>query len=165
MKKSQHAVYLGLGSNLGDCAANLSLASEKIKHLGRIVKKSSIYETEPWGFKEQPAFLNQVLQIRTTLEAGELLTNIKIIEKDMGRIKTIKNGPRIIDIDILFFDDLILKTDLLTIPHQHILHRAFVLVPLNEIAPKFIHPLENKTIHELLEGVNCKSVWLWKERK
>lgn len=164
MKKSQSTVYLGLGSNLGDRFANLSLALEKIKHLGRIIKKSHVYETEPWGFKEQPAFLNQVIIIHTNLKPEELLTNLKIIERDMGRIKTIKNGPRIIDIDILFFDNLILRTDLLTIPHPHILQRAFVLVPLNEIAPQLVHPLENKKIHELLEGVDCGSVWLWEKR-
>lgn len=165
MKPSLHKVFLGLGSNLGDRSANLAAARGRIAGFGHILSESAIYETEPWGLKNQPNFLNQVILFETYLPPAEILKELKTIEKDLGRVKTVKYGPRLIDIDILFYDELILKTELLTIPHPHIVNRAFVLVPLDEIASDFIHPVVKKNIHELLSGIDQRSVWRWKEER
>jgi len=142
---------------------NLEAALNQIAGLGTVEKKSSVYETKPWGLKEQPNFLNQVAQIETGLEPLELLKELKKIERVMGRKKTVRYGPRLIDLDILFYEDLILRTRALVIPHPLLAQRAFVLVPLNEIEPELIHPLEKKSIHDLLAMVDCNSVWKWKE--
>jgi dihydroneopterin aldolase / 2-amino-4-hydroxy-6-hydroxymethyldihydropteridine diphosphokinase len=158
-----HLVYLGLGSNLGNRKHNLEEAIRQVGEFASIKKISSIYETEPWGLKDQPTFLNQVILIESTLGPTELLTCLKKIERQMGRKKSVRFGPRLIDLDILFFDDLIMQTDVLTIPHPLITERAFVLVPLAEIAPEFMHPLFNKTIMVLLRDVDQKSVLLSKD--
>ncbi len=154
----KHCVFLGIGSNVGDRKANLQKAVTALQRNLQINKISKIYETQPWGFTDQPAFLNQVLSADTHLESFELLDEIKAIEKEVGRIPTFHYGPRVIDIDILFFDDLILNEERLTIPHPMIAERAFVLVPLDEIAPQFIHPVSKLTIHELAQKVDRKGV-------
>ena len=161
---SEHVVYLGLGSNLGERTRNLEKSLEKITGLASIEQKSSIYETEPWGLKEQPNFLNQVIRINTRLAPLELLSALKKIERTMGRKKSVKYGPRLIDLDILFYDDLVMKTETLTIPHPMLTQRAFVLVPLNEIAPNHLHPVEGKKIRELNESIDQCSVLLWEEQ-
>lgn len=147
-----HKVYLLLGSNLGDREKNIDNAIIELKARGLIIsKKSSLYNTAPWGYTEQPEFLNLALECLTSLEPFELLKEIKKIEKKMGRENFIRYGPRIIDIDIIFYDDLIFKSDDLTIPHPLMHKRYFVLKPLSEIAPDFVHPLLKLTVKQLLE--------------
>lgn len=161
---SEHIVYLGLGSNLGERVKNLENSLVRIAELARIEKKSGIYETEPWGLKEQPNFLNQVVRVKTRLTPLELLTALKNIERRIGRKKSVQYGPRVIDVDILFYDDLIMKTEPLTIPHPFLTQRAFVLVPLNEIAPNHLHPVEGKKIRELYNKIDWRGVWRWEEQ-
>jgi 2-amino-4-hydroxy-6-hydroxymethyldihydropteridine diphosphokinase len=158
-----HQVYLGLGSNLENRKSNLKEAVRQISEFATIKKLSSIYETEPWGLKDQPKFLNQVLFVESSLGSNELLSHLKKIEQQMGRKKSARYGPRLIDLDILFYDELIMNTDDLTIPHPHITERAFVLVPLAEIAPKMNHPQYHKTIKVLLQDVDRSSVSLCKD--
>jgi 2-amino-4-hydroxy-6-hydroxymethyldihydropteridine diphosphokinase len=160
-----HTVFLGLGSNLGERAQYLATAMSKISSFAIVERKSRIYETEPWGLKEQPNFLNQVVEIKTAIEPGKLLSELKKIEKQMGRKKIVRFGPRVIDLDILFYDDLILQTERLTIPHPSLAQRAFVLVPLDEIAPELVHPVEKKTIHELLQKIDSRGILPWEENQ
>jgi len=144
--------YLLTGGNIGDRLMNLQQSCRKIeKEAGKVLKKSAIYETAAWGLTAQNAFLNQVLLISTTLAADELLQTLLHIEQQSGRKRTVKMGPRIIDIDILFYNNEIISTPDLTVPHPQIANRRFVLIPLNEIAPDFVHPVLQKTIEELLE--------------
>jgi dihydroneopterin aldolase/2-amino-4-hydroxy-6-hydroxymethyldihydropteridine diphosphokinase len=158
-----HRVYLSLGSNMGDRECNLEESIRQISKFAVIKKSSSIYETEPWGLKDQPRFLNQVILVETKLAPKELLSHLITIEQKMGRKKTVLYGPRLIDLDILFYDDLMMKTPDLIIPHPHITERAFVLVPLAEIAPNMIHSQHNKTIRKLLKDVDKSSVSLYKD--
>jgi 2-amino-4-hydroxy-6-hydroxymethyldihydropteridine diphosphokinase len=130
---------------------NLETAAALIKErVGKIIKISKIYETEAWGIRDQPAFYNQVLVIESKFSAREVLTAILKIEEEMGRKRTVKNAARIIDIDILFFNEDIVNEQNLVIPHPEIGNRRFVLSPLNEIAPQMIHPVSKKTIQQLL---------------
>jgi 2-amino-4-hydroxy-6-hydroxymethyldihydropteridine diphosphokinase len=146
--------FLLIGGNVDDREKNLLLAAELIrKHAGKVDAQSSVYETAAWGKTDQPDFLNQVLKITTDLLPGDLMKEILKIEKLMGRERSEKYAPRLIDIDILFFNDEIVKTSLVTIPHPQIQNRRFVLVPLNELAPALIHPVFKKTISQLL--VEC----------
>ena len=157
MSDNTHTVFLALGSNLGDKTRMLSLALEQIAtHGGKIIKTSSIYETSPWGFNHEESFYNLVTKIETTLTPSELLHQLLQIETQLGRIRNSSEGyaARTIDIDILFFDNIILTENSLTIPHPHIEKRLFVLVPLNEIAPEFVHPISQKTIQTIL--TNCE---------
>ncbi len=147
--------YLLTGGNEGDRFLHMQQARTNIEHIcGQILQVSSLYETAPWGKTDQPDFLNQVLQIETELRPEELLRAVLFIEEQGGRIRTVKNAPRTIDIDILFYDRLILEVKGLTIPHPRIAERRFVLEPMNEISPDFIHPVMRKTIHQLL--MECK---------
>jgi len=144
-------IYVGLGSNLGDRLANIRKAIELMKEAGiEIMDEASIYETEPLGYKEQGWFLNSVVKARTELSPIRLWKRLERIEKSMGREKEIKWGPRIIDLDILFYGNNILNGKELQIPHSELHKRRFVLVPLEEIAPKLVHPVLNKSIRELL---------------
>ena len=150
-----HKVYLLLGSNLGDSAKQLKHAKGQITtQIGNIVKESSFYTTAAWGNTSQPDFLNQIVVVTTSLTPELLLDTILQIEKNMGRVRNLKNDPRIIDIDIIFFAKRIILKDNLTIPHPLIQERNFVLVPLHELSPNFIHPVLKKTIHQLLK--TCK---------
>ena len=145
-------VYIGIGSNLGDRHRNCLRAIELLRQNGLfITKQSSMHETEPWGVTEQPEFVNMAVEVVTDLSPKKLLEMIKKIEKDMGRQDTIKWGPRIIDLDILLYDNIILKTDFLTIPHPLMHEREFVLGPLSEIAGDFIHPVLKKSIADLFK--------------
>jgi 2-amino-4-hydroxy-6-hydroxymethyldihydropteridine diphosphokinase len=144
-------VYILLGGNEGDPTKNLQKAKKKLeKAVGKISRESSIYRTAAWGMRDQPDFLNQVIIIQTALSPEETLVACLGIESTMGRVRTVKNAPRIIDIDILFFEKLILKDFALTVPHPEIPNRRFVLVPLNELSPNMKHPVLQKTIHQLL---------------
>lgn len=139
-------IYLLLGSNLGDRSQNLSRARNRI---GSVIASSSIYVTSAWGKTEQPDFYNQVIEVDSKLGPEDLLKNILSIEETMGRIRSEKWGPRIIDIDILFYRDVIIKSEQLTIPHPEIQNRKFTLIPLNELAPSMMHPVLKKTIQQL----------------
>lgn len=144
-----NGILLGLGSNISDRAANLK---DAIKLLGLpIVAMSSVYETEPVDYLNQSWFFNQVLQCETSFHPLKLLAECQRVEKELGRTREISKGPRTIDIDLLFYNDEILNTPDLTIPHPAIPQRRFVLVPLAEIAPDFVHPELNLTTRELLE--------------
>lgn len=125
---------------------------------------SPVYETEPWGYIDQPAFLNQVVAGRTTLLPGTLLTRIKKLEAKLGRTPTFRNGPREIDIDILFYDDLILESLKLILPHPRLHERAFVLVPLADIAPELQHPQLRKTVLELLAEIDRSGVKIYQQK-
>jgi 2-amino-4-hydroxy-6-hydroxymethyldihydropteridine diphosphokinase len=143
-------VFLGLGSNMGNRASHLAAAMQMIqKEIGKVAKKSHVYETEPWGNKDQEAFLNQVIMVNTTLEPRDLLAATTFIERSMGRERKEKWGPRTIDIDILFYGKRVIRDRGLEIPHPELHKRAFVLAPLLEIAPDYEHPLLKKPIDEL----------------
>ena len=145
-------VYLQLGSNIGDRLDNLDQSIKIItERIGNVLEKSSVYESTPWGVENQRNFLNQVIFVESNFDPYTILDLVLQIEKDMGRIRIEKWGERIIDIDILFIDDLIIESENLCIPHEFIAKRKFVLQPMCEIAPAFIHPKLNKTISQLLE--------------
>ncbi|QMU29630.1 2-amino-4-hydroxy-6-hydroxymethyldihydropteridine diphosphokinase [Adhaeribacter radiodurans] len=145
-------VYLLLGSNLGNREDYLLQARNLIKaHLGEIKQQSGIYETAAWGVENQQAFLNQVLAVETDLIPEELLQEINFLEAELGRVRRERWGARVIDIDILYYADLVLQTQRLTIPHPELQNRRFTLVPLTEIAPDFTHPVLALTNQQLLK--------------
>ena len=147
--------YLLLGSNMGNSQKQLNNAIVNIeKKIGKVLRRSGLYKTAAWGKTDQPDFLNQVVIVETCLNAAQTMQTILSIEAAMGRIRTEKNAPRIIDIDILFFNKEIIREKNLVVPHPAIQLRRFVLVPLNELSPNFIHPVLQKTNHQLL--LNCK---------
>lgn len=153
----RNGIFLLLGSNLGDPADNLKRAGDEIRsRIGEITTSSSIYKTEPWGITDQPVFLNQVVDVKTTLLPASLLDTISAIERSFGRIRKRKWGERIIDIDILFYKDEIIHSERLDIPHRGIPFRRFTLEPLCEIAADFIHPEMKKSVAELL--VACDDI-------
>lgn len=143
-------VYISIGSNLGDREENCKQALRLLQGSGILIKKQSLmYETEPWGVKDQPKFINMAIEVETDKKPEELLRILKEIEKEVGRKETVKWGPRVIDLDILFYDNLILKTKNLEIPHPLLHERDFVLKPLCEIAPDKKHPVTGKTVKEM----------------
>ena len=154
---------ISLGSNLGDRVFYLNKAINKIDHkLGEIIIKSSIYESEAWGFITENSFLNQIIIIKTNEEPDELLIQLLKIENDLGRVrKTNKYESRPIDLDILFYDDLILSDDHLQLPHPRVQERRFVLEPLQQIIPDFIHPILQKSIKQLYKECTDK-LWVKK---
>ena len=145
-------IFVSLGSNLGEREENLKKARKEIAKLGNILKSSSIYETEPVGYKEQQKFYNQVVEIETTIVPETLLEACLEIETRLGRVRTIKNGPRSIDIDILLYGNKIMKQNII-LPHPRMSERAFVLVPFAEIAAEVVHPEKKQTIALLLQQV------------
>jgi 2-amino-4-hydroxy-6-hydroxymethyldihydropteridine diphosphokinase len=146
------AVYLGLGSNIGDKEVHITDALRLISEICEVKKKSHLYLTEPVGNRDQEWFLNCVIEVETELDPKHLLSCIKSIERTLGRVKTVKNGPRIIDIDILFFGDQIVQTKNLVIPHPLSQERLFVLQPMMDINADFVHPTLKKSIQELYKN-------------
>ncbi len=144
------AIYLSLGSNIGHREANLERALRLLGEEVKIHRISSIYETAPVGYADQPSFLNMVCEGETLLDPWELLAFVKGIERRMGRTPNFRNGPRVIDVDILFYDDRRIASEHLTIPHPRLSERRFVLEPLAEIAPELPHPESGKSVSELL---------------
>jgi 2-amino-4-hydroxy-6-hydroxymethyldihydropteridine diphosphokinase len=154
----EHILYLSLGSNLGNRLANLKAAINNLSPQITVKKKSGVYETPPWGIADQPEFLNQVVEAETYMEPGPLLKHLKRLERVLGREPGVENGPRLIDVDILLYDDLVLEQGDLVIPHPHLHERAFVLVPLAEVAGQVVHPTLNQTITELLATVDASGI-------
>ncbi len=143
-------IYLGLGSNLGDRSQNLRRARRLLSDdLLRILRSSSLFETAPLELADQPRFLNQVVEAETYLTPDELLARVAHVEAELGRQRTIPKGPRTVDIDILLYDDMLLETRELTIPHPAMHARRFVLEPLAELAPGLVHPKLQRTIRSL----------------
>ena len=156
---SMNHVYLMIGGNIGNRLDNLENARNSIhKKCGAIQKQSSIYETEAWGMKDQPAFYNQALCIETTLSPEELMAMLLSIETSMGRERLIPLGPRTIDLDIIYYNQTIIEAEGLVIPHPRLAARNFVLAPLVEIAPDFEHPVLKKTNFQLYEASTDTSV-------
>lgn len=154
--------YIGLGSNIGDRFENLTSALRELSEFSTILTKSQIYETEPVGYKEQQDFLNMVVKISTNLSPIDLIIRLEEIEHKMGRIKEIVDGPRNIDLDILFFGNEVINSQSLKIPHPRLQNRKFVLQPLSEIAGELIHPVLNKSIQALAAALkSTEKVTLW----
>lgn len=145
--------YLSLGANVGEREENLCRALALLCPKANVDEVSSVYETEPMGYKEQPLFLNLICRITTDLSPDQLLCLVKDIEARMGRVRGLPNAPRIIDIDILFYEDMIMSSQGLTIPHPRLQERAFVLIPLGEMAPHLVHPKLGKSITQLARHV------------
>ena len=149
-------VWIALGSNMGEGRENLDLAIKMMNERGVLVEKVSTYiETEPYGYTEQDNFVNAVCIAETNLSPRELLETLLKIELNMGRVRIIKWGPRIIDLDILFYEDLIIDEEDLKVPHIEIQKRSFVLEPMNEISPDKIHPVFKKSVNQLLLDLNA----------
>jgi 2-amino-4-hydroxy-6-hydroxymethyldihydropteridine diphosphokinase len=151
-------IYLALGTNLGRRLSNLRSALSALPPLVTLLERSPVYETPPWGVTSQPAFLNMVILGETALPPQELLGYLKDLETRLGRKPSFRYGPRKIDLDILFYGDTILNTLGLTLPHPRLHERAFVLVPLADLAPEMLHPVLGKTIRQLLAGVDVSGV-------
>jgi 2-amino-4-hydroxy-6-hydroxymethyldihydropteridine diphosphokinase len=158
----KHTIYLALGTNLGDRLENIQAALKALSPDVQISAESPIYETPPWGYLDQPDFLNQVLMGETDLEPLILLRYLKRLEADLGRLPGVRYGPRQIDLDILFYDELILETPELTIPHPRLAERAFVLVPLADLAPDLCHPETGETVQDMLNKVDRQDIKLFK---
>ena len=154
----EHIVYLALGSNLGNRLANLKQAVAALSPQMEMKAKSHVYETPPWGYKDQPKFLNQVIKVRTYLEPEQLFKHIKRLEVTLGRRASFQNGPRLIDIDILFYDDLVLNTPSLVIPHPRLHERGFVLLPLMDIDSGLVHPVNKKSVREMVTLSNMEGI-------
>ena len=149
-------VFIALGSNIGNLEDNLNIAIKKLAEFSKIEKISPFYTTKPQGFLDQADFLNGVCLIETELPPQDLLKKLKEIEKEMGRKKTFKDGPRIIDLDIIYYDDIILNTPDLTIPHPRAHERMFVMKGMLEISPKHLHPVLKKTTEKIIENKIAK---------
>jgi len=154
----EHIVYLALGSNLGNRAANLKEALASLSPQMEVKAKSKVYETPPWGHTEQEKFFNQVVMVKTYLEPELLLKHLKRLEVALGRKASFQNGPRLIDIDILFYDDLVLESPALVIPHPHVHERGFVLLPLLDIAPELVHPVKQRSVRDMLAGCDLQGI-------
>ena len=155
--------YLALGSNLGDRLANLRRAVAGLAPEVQVLARSPVYETPAWGFEQQPAFLNMAVRAGTALGPDALLEHIKRLEAALGRTPTFHWGPRLIDIDILLYGDQAFESPALTIPHPRLHERAFVLVPLADLAPQLVHPRLHRTIADLLAAVDASGIRRWNE--
>jgi 2-amino-4-hydroxy-6-hydroxymethyldihydropteridine diphosphokinase len=153
-----HIVYLALGSNLGDRLENLRQAVVSLSPQMEVKAKSHIYETPPWGYEDQPKFYNQVIKADTYLQPEPLLRHLKRLEVALGRQPNFRNGPRLIDLDLLFYNQLVLETPVLTLPHPHLHERGFVLLPLLDIAPDFVHPVLKKSVREMTSSCNLEGI-------
>lgn len=155
VERKRHKAYIGIGSNIGDKEDNLKNAIKYINENENIevTKESSFIVTKPWGYTEQDDFLNCVIEVETTLEPEELMDILLNIEEVLKRERIVRWGPRTIDLDVLLYDDLVTSTEKVIIPHPRMHEREFVLKPLNEIAPYFMHPVLNKRIYSLLEEI------------
>lgn len=148
----QHTAYLLLGSNIGDRQQHLATALRKIgDKVGLIQKVSSAYQTQPWGVTNQDDYLNMAAQISTSLSPEALFERLKVMEEEEGRSRLVQNEPRTLDIDILFYDELVIAAEHLTIPHPRLHLRRFVLIPMVDISPRFIHPVLKKSMQALLD--------------
>jgi 2-amino-4-hydroxy-6-hydroxymethyldihydropteridine diphosphokinase len=156
-----HIVYLALGTNLGERLDNLHAALNAFAPQIRVTEQSRVYETEPWGYADQPAFLNLVIRAETLLSPQALLGVLKELEATLGRTPSFRNGPRLIDLDILFYDDIILDTPGLVIPHPRLHERTFVLVPLLDVAPDLMHPILRRTMSQIMQELNGSGVNLF----
>jgi len=154
----EHIVYLALGSNLGNRATNLKEALASLSPQMEVKAKSKVYETPPWGHTEQEKFFNQVVMVKTYLEPELLLKHLKRLEVALGRKASFQNGPRLIDIDILFYDDLVLESPALVIPHPHVHERGFVLLPMLDIAPDLVHPVKQRSVRDMLAGCDLQGI-------
>ena len=153
-----HTVFIALGTNLGERLTNLRMAIAALAPDVSVLTESHVYETPPWGYEDQPAFLNMVVKAETDLEPESLLTYLKQIEAELGREKSIRWGPRLIDLDILFYDNLVINTPPLIIPHPRLHERGFVLVPLADIASEFTHPVLGKSVNEFLAEIDTGEI-------
>ena len=164
MKTGQNElIYLSLGSNLGDRQKNLESVEKLLPPKVLVRKRSRIYETEPWGYQDQPRFLNQVLAVQTSLSPLELLAYLKRIEKSIGRKPSFRFGPREVDIDILLYGSQVINNKNLVIPHVRLTERSFVLVPLVEIAPGLILPGSESTLINIMETIDTSDVYPFQE--
>ena len=154
--QSRNRIYLSLGSNLGDRIGYLTRAVDHLRETGKIVAVSTVYESQPWGYKDQPEFLNCVVSLETDLRPEELLDEVKSIEKRIGRVHRFRWGPREIDIDILLYGNLIVRTNRLEIPHPRMKERDFVLVPLLDLEQDLRDPVTGKPYREFLKLVEVK---------
>ena len=156
-------IYLALGSNIGDRDANLRAAIQNISTAGIVpLRESPIYETEPVGYTDQRWFLNMVVEAETALFPMQLLTRTGKIERALGRVRTVPNGPRTIDIDILLYGNAVVRTPRLEIPHPRIQERRFVLAPLADLAPDMRHPVLHKSVRQLLDAAPPQTIRLFK---
>jgi 2-amino-4-hydroxy-6-hydroxymethyldihydropteridine diphosphokinase len=153
-----HTVYIALGTNLGNRLANLRAAVASMPPEINALAESHVYETPPWGYEDQPEFLNMVVKAETDLEPEPLLKYLKQLESKLGREQNFRWGPRLIDLDILFYDDLVIDTPPLVLPHPRLHERAFVLVPLIDVAPDLIHPVFHRKVRDLLAEVGTQDI-------
>ncbi len=157
-------VYLAIGTNMGNRMVNIRSAIDQLKHQFSIVSTSSVYETPPWGFTEQQQFLNMALSIECNMHPVKLLIVLKKIETELGREKTFQWGPRLIDIDIIYYGEKIYELQNLNIPHKEMHKRGFVMVPISEIAPDFIHPIIRKKNRVICDGLDTEGIIKYHEQ-
>jgi 2-amino-4-hydroxy-6-hydroxymethyldihydropteridine diphosphokinase len=158
-----NTVYISLGTNLGDRCDNLKRAWESLPPEVRTVAYSSIYQTPPWGYEDQPEFLNQVIQAETVLSPVDLLAFLKNLEENLGRQATFRYGPRLIDLDILLYEDQIFNSSRLDVPHPKLHERPFVLIPLAELAPGLFHPVLGRRIQDLVSEVDSAGIEVYRD--
>ena len=157
-QKDTHTIYLGMGTNTGSRMENLLAAIDALSPEVQVVRRSPIYQTPPWGYTDQPDFLNLVLEATTSLPPQPLLEHLKNVEARIGRTANFRWGPREIDIDILFYGQLVSDEAGLEIPHPRLHERAFVLVPLADLTTDLIHPKNHKTVAELLTEIDTQGI-------